>query len=128
MNAKNETAPSQDPRRCGEAGSLPPSPAGPAGDPEREQALLAEVRRARTCYDNMLAHYQDQVNYLLWNQQERDWAKRAQAAEAKAKRLHDAIAAHHAQKADDRCIEDDDRLYAAAGLPPCDRRVGDKLA
>lgn len=41
-------------------------------------------------------------------------------------RLKSAIAAHRAQKADDRCIEDDDRLYAAAGLPPCDRRVGSK--
>jgi hypothetical protein len=35
---------------------------------------------------------------------------------------------HHGQKADDRCIEDDDRLYAFFGLPPCDRRVGDKAA
>lgn len=43
-------------------------------------------------------------------------------------RLRHAIAEHHAQKADDRCIEDDDRLYTAAGLPPCDRRVGDKAA
>lgn len=40
--------------------------------------------------------------------------------------LKSAIAAHHGQKADDRCIFDDDRLYAAAGLPPCDRRVGSK--
>lgn len=38
----------------------------------------------------------------------------------------EAIAIHHAQKADDRCIEDDDRLYATVGLPPCDRRVGSK--
>lgn len=37
-----------------------------------------------------------------------------------------AVEEHHNQKADDRCIEDDDRLYAAAGLPPCDRRVGSK--
>ena len=37
-----------------------------------------------------------------------------------------AIKLHHAQKADDRCFEDDDALYAAAGLPPCDRRVGNK--
>lgn len=41
-------------------------------------------------------------------------------------RLQGAITEHHSQKADDRCIEDDDKLYAAAGLPPCDRRVGDK--
>jgi len=49
-------------------------------------------------------------------------------AEEKVAVLVNAIATHHAQKADDRCIEDDDRLYAAAGLPPCDRRVGDKEA
>jgi hypothetical protein len=47
---------------------------------------------------------------------------------AERDRLRDAITAHHDQKADDRCIEDDDRLYAAAGLGPCDRRVGDKEA
>ena len=42
-------------------------------------------------------------------------------------RLLAAIKEHHSQKADDRCRLDDDRLYAAAGLPPCDRRVGDKF-
>lgn len=52
--------------------------------------------------------------------------RRALAAEAEAARLREAVATHHAQKADDRCIEDDDRLYAAVGLPPCDRRVGSK--
>lgn len=40
--------------------------------------------------------------------------------------LLDAVTQHHAQKADDRCWMDDDTLYAAAGLPVCDRRVGDK--
>ena len=40
--------------------------------------------------------------------------------------LRGAIAAHHGQRADDRCFEDDDALYSAAGLPPCDRRVGTK--
>lgn len=44
------------------------------------------------------------------------------------KRLLDAIRKHHSQKADDRCVFDDDELYAAAGLPPVDRRVGDKFA
>lgn len=43
-------------------------------------------------------------------------------------RLRGAIADHHGQRADDRCWMDDDALYAAAGLPPCDRRVGDKTA
>lgn len=46
--------------------------------------------------------------------------------EAACKTLLEAIREHHDQKADDRCWEDDDRLYAAAGLPPADRRVGDK--
>lgn len=46
--------------------------------------------------------------------------------EHKYYKLLDAVKLHHAQKADDRCIEDDDRLYDAAGLPPCDRRVGNK--
>lgn len=48
--------------------------------------------------------------------------------EAERNKLLAAITEHHAQKADDRCVEDDDKLYAAAGLPPCDRRVGDKAA
>jgi hypothetical protein len=41
-------------------------------------------------------------------------------------RLHTAVVKHHDQKADDRCWMDDDELYAAAGLPPVDRRVGDQ--
>lgn len=43
--------------------------------------------------------------------------------------LEQAIRDHRSQKADDRCIEDDDRLYEALGDGvPCDRRVGDKDA
>jgi hypothetical protein len=42
--------------------------------------------------------------------------------------LHKAIAEHHGQRADDRCWLDNDRLYAAAGLPPADVRVGDQEA
>ena len=42
--------------------------------------------------------------------------------------LKAAISKHHSQKADDRCILDDDELYKAAGLSPVDRRVGDKEA
>lgn len=38
-----------------------------------------------------------------------------------------AVKVHHAQRADDRCIEDDAALYAAAGLGPHDPRVGDKF-
>lgn len=51
----------------------------------------------------------------------------AQFHAARAKKLDDAIRAHRAQKADDRCIEDDDRLYEALGDGiKCDRRVGNK--
>jgi hypothetical protein len=42
-------------------------------------------------------------------------------------RLKSAIIEHRSQKADDRCIEDDDRLYEAVGDGiKCDRRVGSK--
>ena len=43
--------------------------------------------------------------------------------------LLEAIRKHRSQKADDRCIEDDDELYAVLhdGIK-CDRRVGDKEA
>jgi GNAT superfamily N-acetyltransferase len=48
---------------------------------------------------------------------------------AELKRLRAAIVTHRSQKADDRCIEDDDRLYRALGDGiGCDRRVGDKDA
>jgi hypothetical protein len=41
--------------------------------------------------------------------------------------LEEAIRTHRSQKADDRCIEDDDRLYEALGDGvKCDRRVGSK--
>ena len=43
-------------------------------------------------------------------------------------RLRAAIIEHRSQKADDRCIEDDDRLYAVLGDGiKCDRRVGSKV-
>ena len=42
--------------------------------------------------------------------------------------LRAAIHKHWSQKADDRCWMDDDLLYAAAGLPPVDRSVGDANA
>lgn len=42
-------------------------------------------------------------------------------------RLARAIKKHRAQKADDRCIEDDDELYEALGDGiKCDRKVGNK--
>lgn len=43
--------------------------------------------------------------------------------------LENAIRTHRSQKSDDRCIEDDDRLYEALGDGiKCDRRVGDQSA
>lgn len=43
------------------------------------------------------------------------------------KQLEDAIKTHRSQKADDRCIEDDDRLYEVLGDGiKCDRKVGCK--
>jgi hypothetical protein len=43
--------------------------------------------------------------------------------------LESAIKSHRDQKADDRCIEDDDRLYEALGDGiKCDRHVGDQEA
>ncbi len=43
------------------------------------------------------------------------------------RQLENAIRTHRNQKADDRCIEDDDRLYEALGDGvKCDRRVGDQ--
>ncbi len=47
---------------------------------------------------------------------------------AEHKRLRDAIIAHRSQRADDRCVEDDDRLYEVLGDGiKCDRRVGCQL-
>ena len=41
--------------------------------------------------------------------------------------LRNAIRTHRSQKADDRCIEDDDKLYEVLGDGiKCDRRVGSK--
>lgn len=47
------------------------------------------------------------------------------AALRQAEEMRKAIIAHRSQKADDRCIEDDDRLYEVLGDGiKCDRRVG----
>jgi hypothetical protein len=59
-----------------------------------------------------------------WNARPAEDALARRVAELEA-----AIRDHRAQKADDRCIADDDRLYAALGDGiRCDRRVGDKTA
>jgi len=55
--------------------------------------------------------------------------RREQELLAQLNDLRAAIKTHRSQKADDRCIEDDDRLYEALGDGiKCDRAVGDKAA
>ena len=67
----------------------------------------------------------------------RGWARREVFAQPyiyfnecldEIERLRAAIKIHRDQKADDRCWEDDCRLYAATNLLPADNRVGDKEA
>lgn len=41
--------------------------------------------------------------------------------------MFQAVIDHHRQKADDRCVRDHDKLYAAFGLPPADYHVGSKV-
>lgn len=55
----------------------------------------------------------------------RDRTVRSQ--DVRNRELERAIREHRDQKADDRCIEDDDRLYAALGDGiKCDRHVGNR--
>lgn len=62
---------------------------------------------------------------LLTRNAQRNTTARAEQAEAERDRLREAIRTHRSQKADDRCVEDDDRLYAVLGDGIlCDRRVG----
>lgn len=75
-------------------------------------------------YEDEYPDYQD-----TWTNELQFPVKAAEvnALVAKIKELRDAIKEHRSQKADDRCIEDDDRLYAALGDGvKCDRRVGSK--
>jgi|HubBroStandDraft_4_1064222.scaffolds.fasta_scaffold00029_70 hypothetical protein len=74
--------------------------------------------------DEQLAIWRDHVHNTTLPILEPEEVILSLFAEIDALRI--AIAEHHIQKADDRCIEDDDRLYVAAGLPPCDRHVGNK--
>ncbi len=66
----------------------------------------------------------------VWNEAHAAAERRGAAEEREeVKRLRAAIVKHRSQKADDRCIEDDDELYTALGDGiKCDRRVGDKDA
>lgn len=90
------------------------------------QACRQEVVRA----NNEAARHLDDASKLATEAAQRLSALSDECDRLTAERdqLRGAITEHHRQKADDRCIEDDDKLYAAAGLPPVDRRVGDKFA
>lgn len=99
-------------------------------------ALPAWIRRA-VAAESEVRQWQAEAAARLNDTMQRDsdavraWKEelgKREAAESEVVRLREAIARHHAQKADDRCVFDDDELYAAAGLPPVDRRVGDKAA
>lgn len=71
----------------------------------------------------------ESVNELVLAVNERDsLAYEVLAADSLRASLLDAIRLHHNQHTDDLCWQDDDALYAAAGLPPRDHRVGDKTA
>jgi len=88
----------------------------------RERFLEAEIERWRTKAADF------EAAFCRGATKSAELTKQVAELTRERDRLLDAIKEHHGQKADDRCIEDDDRLYAAAGLPPCDRRVGCKLA
>lgn len=71
----------------------------------------------------------DQALDMLCRTETHDQAELIANALNDVERLRNAIITHRSQKADDRCIEDDDQLYAALGDGvKCDRRVGDKDA
>ena len=93
-----------------------------SSDQDCIRAALAEIDRLRKHNLDLQRSYDEACSDAAGYESE------AVRLRAENDRLTAAIVTHHAQKADDRCIEDDDRLYAAAGLPPCDRRVGDKVA
>lgn len=95
---------------------------------------MTEPRVCWNCYsklDNQLDKLQERFNKKELELKElrfhlAEQAERAEQAEKERDKLKQAIIEHHSQKAQDRCILDDDKLYTAAGLPPCDRRVGSK--
>lgn len=81
-------------------------------------ARCAELEDERDCANNALS---------ITGRDKDALKKREAELHARLVKLEAGIAEHAAQKADDRCIEDDDRLYALVGAK-CDRRVGDKAA
>jgi hypothetical protein len=88
-----------------------------------EQRIAGEVRSLMSELANWKDLAESRGRHIDRLVAERD------AARGEVDRLRAAIITHRSQKADDRCIEDDDRLYDALGDGiKCDRRVGDKDA
>ena len=87
---------------------------------ERDR-LRAEIESLKLLPETVAAF--GELSTLKRTLEERDQLKH------RVRILELAIVHHRSQKADDRCIEDDDRLYAALGDGiKCDRRVGSKKA
>lgn len=80
---------------------------------------------ARNLLVRQAISYAESVRHLVGNGA--DWIAHIVTLADESQSLRTAIEEHRAQKADDRCIEDDDKLYEALGDGiKCDRRVGDK--
>jgi hypothetical protein len=92
------------------------------GLPELRQRATVDAYNA-AC--DALHKHRDAVTIL---KVERDrLAVRLGASLLRVSALEEAIKLHRSHKADDRCIEDDDRLYEVLGDGiKCDRRVGSK--
>jgi hypothetical protein len=113
------------------------APDPPAGPPLALPALVARVREGaeqlaeaiRTLESRPLQPYEADAE-VEFTHAVQSTALPADALKLceEVERLREAVAKHHGQIADDRCWMDDDELYAAFGLPPVDRRVGDKAA
>jgi len=114
------------------------------GDIDDSGCAINAVERLRRLSSQLAAANADLERVKKPEDWPAGWSWQQEAARLKAKcdeqtertceikahrdKLLAAIKEHHDQKADDRCIEDDTRLYAAAGLEPADHHVGDKNA
>ena len=90
---------------------------------EHLQRILTAVRRKLKNVRKHAATYRRYKDFAQFADLKEKLAK----AETERDKLREAIISHRSQKADDRCIEDDDRLYEVLGDGvKCDRRVGCK--
>lgn len=103
--------------------------------------LCSYAQSANHCYLSIAVEQQKRAETAETEVKEREaelgrtydlisrWSKSSNQFEADVERLKETIRKHRSQKADDRCVEDDDELYAVLGDGiKCDRRVGDKAA